>query len=77
MIRWFKSAVDNFNPWRGRCAVDTSDVTRYIWYKKWPNLNPAKREEFTSSLQHNIDSGRWVEDESLALDKDLLVDEGL
>ena len=77
MIRWFKSGIIP-SPWRGRCAVDTCDMSCYVWYKEWPNISGVhKRDVFISSLQNKIDSGRWVEDILLALDKDLLVDEGL
>ena len=74
MVRWFKSGYGN---WRGRCVVDTCDTTYYIWYREWPNLVPEKKERFQTTLQRNLDRGTWVEDTSLALDKDLLVDEGL
>ena len=77
MVRWFKSGHPPGFGWRGRCAVDTCNITHYVWYKEWPNLGGGKKDTFQRTLQHNIDSGRWIEDESLALDKDLLVDEGL
>ena len=57
--------------------MDMCDVSCYIWHKEWPILAAHRSESFMSSLQANIDSGRWVEDTLLALDKDLLVDEGL
>ena len=79
MIRWFKSGnlPFPFVPWRGRCAVDTCDMSCYMWYKEWPQVAPDKKVQFMASLQANIDDGRWVEDTSLELDEYLQVDEGL
>ena len=74
MIRYFKAGESR---WEGRCSVDTLDPTCCIWHREWPIISSGPKLKFSSSLDCLLEHGYWVEDTSLELDVDILVDEGL
>ena len=75
MIRWFKQGP-NWS-FRGRCSVDIGHIACFNWYPNYPKLIPEEKRMFSHSLQHQLDSGYWIEDIALSFDSDLQVDEGL